>query len=213
MVTRSSNRKRKAEDVDQETNKRIKTSENEEKPVTENRLVVYQKPQEKDEPEPNKDEEETKTIPVDHIAISYDKNPLSSYDTFVCHLGNWKTPLANYLKDPCFRSIYTNVKREYEDGVCFPQKEFIFNAFQKTPFDKLKVVMIGQAPFYSNNDAMGLSYSVPRNAIWPDQTVSMFNALTKDPKVDFKVPNPLHGDLQNWANQGVLMLNNSLTVK
>ena len=101
----------------------------------------------------------------------------------------------------------------YGIGTWFPPKNLIFNAFQLAPFDKLKVVMIGLDPFVNKNEAMGLSYSVSRNSVWPPTTLNMYKALENDKKLDFKPPVPLHGDLQDWAKQGVLMLNNCLTVR
>ena len=138
---------------------------------------------------------------------------MSAYNTFVCHLGNWNAPLTNYLKMPQFRNIFDFVRNEYDNGVCFPPKNLIFNAFHKTPFDKLKVVMLGGGPSIMLNESQGLSFCAPKTSKCPPMVENIFKALVKDPKVNFKMPEPLHGDTENWANQGVLMLNNSLTTR
>lgn len=158
------------------------------------------------------DEEEVKhqIIP---FATDISSNPLSTYNTFVCHLGDWKDYLKGYLSHPQFRNIFSYVQNEYDMGRCFPPQNLIFNAFQKTPFSKLKVVMLGQAPSVKLNEAMGLSYSMPKGMRVTPIIDNIYKALVKDPKVTFSPPHPVHGDLKNWADQGILMLNNSLTVR
>lgn len=107
-------RKRKAKDIEKQNTankvtKRAKTTEGDgEKEITENRIVIYNKPKSIDS-----DEEEQK-IEIERIGLDYSSNPLRSYDTFVCHLGNWKNPLKIYLKNPQFRSIFNFVKNQYD---------------------------------------------------------------------------------------------------
>ena len=209
-------RKRKAIDVESDSSsksekKKIKKSEpDKEEEVKENRIVVYNKNLVADD----EDEESIESVEkIERFASGYSTNTLSNYNTFVCHLGNWGAPLKNYLSHPQFRSIFDFVKHEYDIGTCFPPKNLIFNAFQLTPFDKLKVVMIGLDPFVNKNEAMGLSFSVSKDSVCPPATLSMYKALENDTKLDFKPPIPIHGDLQDWAKQGVLMLNNCLTVR
>ena len=210
--------KRKAKDVEEDTfsnheSKRMKEETSEKEEEKDNKLVLYNKNLIVEEEE-DKDEEDDGTCQkIERFEPGYSSNTLSSYNTFVCHLGNWKSPLTNYLCHPQFKNIFNFVKHEYDIGTWFPPKNLIFNAFQLTPFDKLKVVMIGMDPFISKNEAMGLSFSVTKNVICPPTTQNMFKALENDTKLDFKPPIPLHGDLQTWAKQGVLMLNNWLTVR
>jgi hypothetical protein len=102
---------------------------------------------------------------VPRFAVDFSANPLSSYNTFVCHLGNWKAPLQIYLKNPQFESIFNYVRDEYDTGVCNPPRNLIFNAFLKTPFDKLKVVMLGSSPSLTEDESMGLSFSAKRNIV------------------------------------------------
>lgn len=83
-------------------------------------------------------------------------DPLSSYDDFVSHLGDWQEPLTDYLKSSHFKNIYDYVKREYDTTTCYPPKELIFNAFKKAPFHNVKVVIVGQDPYINQNEAMGL---------------------------------------------------------
>lgn len=207
--------KRKVKELDSEPkkdtmSKRLRSASDKsdsDEEVTETQLVPYNK---KQEDSSSDEENKYQIIP---FATDISANPLSTYNTFVCHLGNWKDPLTNYLKHPQFRSIFDFVKNEYDMGTCFPPKNLIFNAFQRTPFDKVKVVMLGAMPSVKLNEAMGLSFSVPRSTKCPPVLENIYKALVKDPKVDFTPPSPLHGDLESWANQGILMLNNSLTTR
>ena len=163
------------------------------------------------------EEEEKKEVAEikDTKSKSKDVNPdpLNSYEDFVGHLGDWQEPLKNYLKTPHFKSIYDYVVSEYKTTKCFPPKELIFNAFKKTPFKDVKVVIVGQDPYIKQNEAVGLCFSVPKTTKCPPSLVNIYKALNKDPKVEFKTPSPLHGDLQSWASQGILMLNAVLTVR
>ena len=193
-------RNRRDHDVEEQktnTNKRVKQQEQDE---VEDSLVVYQGKQEKGDK-------------IEKFKTGYGSSALSSYDTFVWHLGSWKKPLQEYLSHPQFKSIFDFVKHEYDIGTWFPPKNLIFNAFQLTPFNDLKVVLIGLDPFENKDEAMGLAYSVSRNSNCPVATQNIFKALENDSKLDFKPPVPLHGDLRNWAKQGILMLNNWLTVR
>ena len=162
-------------------------------------------------------EEEKKEIvdTKDLTTISKDVNsdPLNSYEDFVGHLGDWQEPLKNYLKTPHFKSIYDYVVQEYKTTKCYPPKELIFNAFKKTQFKDVKVVIVGQDPYIKANEAMGLCFSIPKTTKCPPSLQNIYKALNKDPDVKFSTPSPLHGDLQSWASQGVLMLNAVLTVR
>ena len=92
----------------------------------------------------------------------------------------------------------------------YPPKELVFNAFNLVPIDKIKVVIIGQDPYIRINEAMGLSFSVPKNVHVPPSLKNIYKELISDSQLNFE--NPGHGDLTQWASQGVFMLNASLTV-
>ena len=109
------------------------------------------------------------------------------------------------------KSIYTFVKKEYETKTIFPPRNLIFNAFSKTPWDKVKVVIIGQDPYPNPGDAMGLSFSVPRTQRIPGSLLNIYKCLEKDEKIKFI--RPKHGDLSSWAEQGVFLINATLTVE
>lgn len=193
--------------------KRLRTGGQSSSPeVTENRLVMYEKFNKLEDSNSSSEEEEkeTRIIP---FATDISSNPLRAYNTFVCHLGDWKNPLGPYLKHKQFRSIFDFVKNEYDIGTCFPPKNLIFNAFQKTSFENLKIVMLGDAPSFKYNESMGLAYSTPKSMEMNPMMMNIFKALQKDPKVNFSAPKPIHGDVTKWADQGILMLNNSLTTR
>ena len=140
-------------------------------------------------------------------------DPLNSYEDFVGHLGDWKEPLKNYLSKSHFKTIYSYVKAEYGATKCFPPKELIFNAFRKVQFNDIKVVIVGQDPYIKDNEAVGLCFSVPKTTKCPPSLKNIYKSLKADPGVDFKEPSPIHGDLESWADQGVLLLNTVLTVR
>jgi uracil-DNA glycosylase len=114
---------------------------------------------------------------------------------------------------PAFKETYQFVKGEYETQTIFPPKDLIFNAFKHVSFKDLKVVIVGQDPYIKDGEAMGLCFSIPKNIKCPPSLKNIYKALEKDPKVTFKFPNPVHGDLSKWAGQGVLLLNAILTVR
>lgn len=91
----------------------------------------------------------------------------------------------------------------------FPPSEKIFNAFQLTPFDRVKVIILGQDPYHGSGQAHGLSFSVPKGVLPPPSLLNIFKEL----KSDLGVDPPAHGSLESWARQGVLLLNSVLTVE
>ena len=109
------------------------------------------------------------------------------------------------------KSIYSFIKKEYETKTIFPPKNLIFNAFSKTPWDKVKVVIIGQDPYPNPGDAMGLSFSVPKSQRIPGSLNNIYKCLERDKKLKFVKPK--HGDLSTWAEQGVFLINATLTVE
>ena len=122
---------------------------------------------------------------------------------------SWKERLANEFEKPYFAQLVQMVRQEYSHFTCFPPGRLIFNAFNLCPFDKVKVVIIGQDPYHEPGQAMGLSFSVPDGVPMPPSLVNIFKELEQD----LGVPMPLTGNLTRWAEQGVMLLNATLTVR
>jgi uracil-DNA glycosylase len=124
--------------------------------------------------------------------------------------SSWKNVLKDEFKKPYFKNITEHLKTEKAQGkTIYPPGPLIFNAFDKTPFDKVKVVILGQDPYHGPKQAMGLSFSVPKGIPEPPSLVNIFKELQDD----VGIPIPKDGDLTPWALQGVLLLNASLTVR
>ena len=145
-----------------------------------------------------------------------DKNSkfYTTYESFIDKLETWKIPLKEFINPPNntqMKSIYNFAKKEYETKTIFPPKNLIFNAFSKTPWDKVKVVIIGQDPYPNPGDAMGLSFSVPKSQRIPGSLINIYKCLEKDKKLKFVKPK--HGDLCSWAEQGIFLINATLTVE
>ena len=121
----------------------------------------------------------------------------------------WKKYLAEEFNKPYFAELTTKVRDEYQRGVCYPPGKLIFNAFNLCPFDKVKVVIIGQDPYHEPGQAMGLSFSVPDGIMMPPSLQNIFKEIEQD--LGKAVPST--GDLTRWAEQGVLLLNATLTVR
>ena len=122
--------------------------------------------------------------------------------------ASWEENLRGEIEEPYFAELVEKLNSEYENEVCYPSKERIFNAFNLCPFDKVRVVVLGQDP-YRGNHAMGLSFSVPEEIKLP---LSLRN-IYKEIGEDLCKPMPESGDLTRWAEQGVLLLNTTLTVR
>ncbi len=123
---------------------------------------------------------------------------------------SWKNALIKEFTKPYFLQIATHLKTERATkAVIYPPGSLIFNAFEHTPFDKVKVVILGQDPYHGPQQAMGLSFSVPDGIPSPPSLVNIFKEL----KNDIGMPIPTTGNLTPWANQGVLLLNAILTVR
>jgi len=121
----------------------------------------------------------------------------------------WKNVLASEFDKPYFLQIVHFLKTEKNLGkTIYPPGSLIFNAFNTTPFDKLKVVLLGQDPYHGPGQAHGLSFSVPDGIRPPPSLQNIFKEL----QTDTGVPLPATGNLTPWAKQGVLLLNASLTV-
>jgi uracil-DNA glycosylase len=124
--------------------------------------------------------------------------------------SGWKKILQEEFDQPYFAEIVNFLKVEKSQGkIIYPPGSLLFNAFDKTPFEKLKVVLLGQDPYHGPGQAMGLSFSVPHGVKPPPSLVNIFKELSKDTGI----PIPQTGDLTQWAQQGVLLLNASLTVR
>ena len=124
--------------------------------------------------------------------------------------ASWKEILKEEFKKPYFKQIADHLKTEKKQGkVIYPPGSQIFHAFEATPFDELKVVILGQDPYHGSKQAHGLSFSVQQGVPPPPSLVNIFKELHED----VGVPIPKHGHLEKWAKQGVLLLNASLTVR
>lgn len=124
--------------------------------------------------------------------------------------SSWKMALAAEFEQPYFAAISAHLKKEIAAGkTIFPPGALIFNAFNLTPFDSVKAVVLGQDPYHNPGEAMGLSFSVPRGVRIPPSLINVYKEL----KADLDIPIAKHGDLTSWANQGVFLLNAMLTVE
>jgi uracil-DNA glycosylase len=124
--------------------------------------------------------------------------------------ASWKEVLEDEFSKPYFLEIISFLKQEKKAGkTIYPPGPLIFNAFNTTPFDKVKVVVIGQDPYHGPGQAHGLSFSVPNGIAQPPSLVNIFKEL----KQDLGIQIPSHGNLTHWAEQGVMLLNASLTVR
>lgn len=121
----------------------------------------------------------------------------------------WENVLAGEKQQPYFQAALDFVKKERNAGkIIYPAQGDIFNAFKYTPFDQVKVVIIGQDPYHGPNQAHGLCFSVKPGIAPPPSLQNIFKELHSD----LGIPIPNHGCLEKWATQGVLLLNASLTV-
>ncbi len=123
---------------------------------------------------------------------------------------SWKAVLQEEFDKPYFENITTYVKSEIASGyTVYPPGKLMFNAFEKTPFDKVKVVILGQDPYHGAGQAHGLCFSVPQGIKAPPSLVNIF----KEIETDLGIPAPNHGCLEHWTEQGVFLLNAILTVR
>lgn len=122
---------------------------------------------------------------------------------------SWKEQLQVEFDKPYFANIVATVKEEYGKHTCYPPGKLIFNAFNLCPFDKVKVVILGQDPYHEPGQAMGLSFSVPEGVALPPSLQNIYKEISGD----LGTPINTSGDLTRWAKQGVLLLNATLTVR
>jgi uracil-DNA glycosylase len=122
----------------------------------------------------------------------------------------WQAVIGNELDKPYMQSLRAFLLQEKAAGkIIFPPSPLIFNAFNHTPFDKVRVVIIGQDPYHGVGQAHGLSFSVPEGLALPPSLVNIFKEIESDLGIKMREK----GDLTSWANQGVLLLNATLTVE
>ena len=122
---------------------------------------------------------------------------------------SWKRHLQEEFEKPYFAGLTEKVRQEYMAGTCYPPGKLIFNAFNLCPFDQVKVVIIGQDPYHEPGQAHGLSFSVQDGVQFPPSLQNIFKEIHDD----LGTPMPDSGDLSRWAEQGVLLLNATLTVR
>lgn len=122
---------------------------------------------------------------------------------------SWAERLGNEFAQPYFSQLTDFVRHEYATTTCYPPGRLIFNAFNLCPFDSVKVVIIGQDPYHEAGQAMGLSFSVPDGVAMPPSLQNIF----KEIQGDLGIGVPQGGNLTRWAEQGVLLLNATLTVR
>lgn len=122
---------------------------------------------------------------------------------------SWQNVLKDEFEKPYFDGLISFVKHEYSNARCYPKGSQIFSAFDYCPFDALKVVIIGQDPYHGAGQANGLCFSVNDTISFPPSLINIFKEIQNDLGKSI----PQSGNLERWANQGVLLLNATLTVR
>ena len=123
---------------------------------------------------------------------------------------SWKEYLKSEFDEPYFAELVEFVKKEYQDETVYPPPKYIFRAFDLAPFDKVKIVILGQDPYHGRGQANGLCFAVNERVTLPPSLMNIFKEIESD------LGEPLthkSGDLERWAKQGVLLLNATLTVR
>jgi len=122
---------------------------------------------------------------------------------------SWEARLAPEFEKPYFSELVQFVRQEYTSGVCYPPGPFIFNAFNQTPFDQVRVVLLGQDPYHGPGQAHGLCFSVNDGVEFPPSLRNIFQEIQSETGA----PIPQTGNLTRWAHQGVFLLNTCLSVR
>ncbi len=122
---------------------------------------------------------------------------------------SWKAALKDQFEAEYFSKLKDFLVEEKKKANVYPPGPLIFNAFEQTPFDKVKVVILGQDPYHGNGQAHGLCFSVPEGVKPPPSLVNIFKEIVSD----LGIKPPSHGNLESWAKQGVMLLNATLTVR
>jgi uracil-DNA glycosylase len=123
--------------------------------------------------------------------------------------NSWDDVLKDEFEKEYFKELESRIDKEYLDETIYPPKDLIFNAFRHTPIEKIKIVIIGQDPYHEYGQAMGLSFSVPEGVKIPPSLVNIYKEMHDDLGTDI----PKSGDLTLLADEGVFLLNSTLTVK
>lgn len=123
--------------------------------------------------------------------------------------GSWKERLEEEFDKPYFQTLISFVKEEYRSTIVYPPGALIFSAFDHCPFDETRVVIVGQDPYHGKGQANGLCFSVKEGIRFPPSLQNIF----KEIEMDIGNPFPTSGNLERWADQGVLLLNATLTVR
>ncbi len=121
----------------------------------------------------------------------------------------WKEQLKEEFSKSYFKELASFVRQEYASKTCYPPGNLVFSAFNHTPFNKVKVVIIGQDPYHGIGQANGLCFSVNEGIKHPPSLINIF----KEVETDLLIPYPKSGNLERWADQGILLLNATLTVR
>lgn len=122
---------------------------------------------------------------------------------------NWYTLLQDVLNTNEFKNLQNFLNQEYSTKTIYPKPELVFNAINQVPYEKVKVVIIGQDPYHQPNQAHGLSFSVEKGVVFPPSLRNIFKELQNDVGISY----PTSGNFLPWAQQGVLLLNAVLTVE
>jgi uracil-DNA glycosylase len=125
------------------------------------------------------------------------------------HDHSWKKLLDAEFEKPYMKELEESLEKEYESKTIYPSLENIFSAFNLTPIEKIKVVIIGQDPYHGPNQAHGLCFSVQKGVKIPPSLANIYKELESD----LGIKPPAHGNLESWAKEGVLLLNALLTVE
>lgn len=123
--------------------------------------------------------------------------------------SSWKSRLFEEFEMPYFEALTDFVRQEYATKTVYPPGKLIFHAFEQSPFDLTKVIILGQDPYHGPGQAHGLCFSVPEGIDLPPSLQNIFKEISQD----MGITNPSSGNLDRWASQGVLLLNSTLTVQ
>lgn len=123
--------------------------------------------------------------------------------------SSWEKQLKNVFENLKFIKLTEFVRKEYRTQKCYPPGKLIFEAFNRCPLDNLKVVILGQDPYHGENQAHGLAFSVEEGVKHPPSLINIFREIEDD----ISVPYPNNGNLNRWADQGIFLLNSTLSVR
>ena len=123
--------------------------------------------------------------------------------------SSWEKQLKNVFENLKFIKLTEFVRKEYRTQKCYPPGKLIFEAFNRCPLDNLKVVILGQDPYHGENQAHGLAFSVEEGVKHPPSLINIFREIEDD----ISVPYPNDGNLNRWADQGIFLLNSTLSVR